>query len=235
MRRSATVTLTLLAGAGLSLAYCSGDPDAEGVLETQAACTDRLGGDAAAECAEVFQSARVTHAATAPRFDSAEACRAAIGTDCTPLENEPRAAGVPWASAAGSVFIPAMAGVMIGRALADGTRGATPVYAGGVPPACLPGTPGVSGCPPASSSGSASSGGSATGGGRRYWYSGSAFAGSSQDEGQAGFRRASPSTGGEGLLSRGARPGGHSSSSGLSGSRSGGLGFSAAAHASGGS
>jgi len=235
MRRSAAVTLTLLAGAGLSLAYCSGDPDPEGVLETEAACVDRLGDDAATECAEVFQSARVAHAATAPRFDSAEACQAAIGTDCTPLDREPRASGAPLASAAGSVFIPAMAGVMIGRALADGTRGATPVYAGGVPPACLPGVPGAPGCPPAPSSGLGGSGSSAAGAGRRYWYSGGAFAGSSEGEGRAGFRRGSPSAGGEGLLSRGARSGGALGGSGRSGSRSGGLGFSASAHAGGGS
>jgi len=238
MRRSTTVTLTLLASAGLGLAYLNGeaDPDPEGVLESQAACVDRLGGDASAECAEVFQSARITHATSAPRFDSAEACRAATGAECTPLDREPRGDGPPLAPAAAAAFIPTMAGVMIGRALADGTRGATPVYAGGVPPACLSGTPGLPGCPPVSSTGS---GGGGSVSGRRYWYSGNAFAGSSEAGGRAGFRTASPSAGGQEMLSRGAQSGGSGLSNGRSGSRSGsrsgGLGFSAAAHAGGGS
>lgn len=235
MRRSATITLTLLAGAGLGLAYCDGgDQDAEGVLETQAACVGRLGDEAAAECAEVFQSARIAHAATAPRFDSADACRAATQADCTPLAAEAPPGGVtPWAAAAAPVFIPAMAGVLIGRALSDGTRGATPVYAGGLPPTCLPGAPGGGACPPSSSSSGGSSGGS--GGGRRFWYSGGSYAGSSDGEGRAGFRRASVSTQGEGMLARGARSGSAGTRSGVSGSRSGGLGFSAAAHSGGGS
>lgn len=236
MRRSTTITLTLLAGAGLGLAYCNGggEPDTEGVLETQAACVGRLGAEAVSECEDVFQSARATHAATAPRFDSADACRAATGTDCTPLSGEPRPAGAPWASASG-VFIPVMAGVMIGRLLADGTRGATPVYAGGLPPGCLPGTPGPN-CPPptSSSTSSSSSSSSSSGSSRRYWYSGGSYAGSSDGAGRAGFRPATASSQGEGLLSRNAR-----TSSGVgrsaSGSRSGGLGFSAAAHSGGGS
>ena len=38
--------------------------DTDGVVESEEACVGRLGGDAASECADVFQSARVTHAAT---------------------------------------------------------------------------------------------------------------------------------------------------------------------------
>ncbi|MFC0410025.1 DUF1190 domain-containing protein [Roseomonas elaeocarpi] len=243
MRRSTTITLTLLAGAGLGLAYCNRDPDTEGVLETQAACVDRLGDEAASECAEVFRSARLSHAATAPRFSSAEACRAATGSDCAPLGAEPSQAddvpgASPWtapgaspgAATAASTFIPVMAGVMIGRALSDGTRGATPVYAGAAPPACPPGTQGGAGCT-ASSSGS----GGAGGGGRRYWYSGNSYAGSSDGEARGGFRRAATSAEGEGLLSRGARTGSSYARAGGSVSRAGGLGFSAAAHAGGGS
>ena len=238
MRRSTTITLTLLAGAGLGLAYCSNnDPDTEGVLESQAACVERLGSDAATECADVFEAARLNHAATAPRFDSPEACRTATGTECTPLNAEPRPAGAPWASTAASIFIPAMAGVMIGRALSDGTRGATPVYAGAAPPPCPPGMPGPPGCLPASSSSSTSSStsSSSSASGRRYWYSGNSYAGSSDGDGRAGFRRASTSSQGDGLLMRSSRTGSTASRAGASGSRSGGLGFSAAAHSGGGS
>lgn len=237
MRRSTTITLTLLAGAGLGLAYCARDPDTDGVLETQAACVDRLGDDAATECADVFESARLTHAASAPRFDTAEACHTATGTECTPLAAEPHPAGTPWASTAASVFIPAMAGVMIGRVLADGTRGATPVYAGVAPPPCPPtGVPAIPGCvPPSSSSTSGSGNSSSSGSGRRYWYSGSNYAGSSDQAGRAGFSLVTASSQGEGLLSRSSRSGSSSSRAGTSSSRSGGLGFSAAAHSGGGS
>jgi len=238
MRRSTTITLTLLAGAGLGLAYCARDPDTDGVLETQAACVDRLGDDAATECADVFESARLTHAASAPRFDTAEACHAATGTECSTLVAEPHSAGTPWASTAASVFIPAMAGVMIGRVLADGTRGATPVYAGAAPPPCPPtGVPAIPGCVPTSSSSTSGSGslGSSSGSGRRYWYSGSNYAGSSDQTERGGFSRVTTSSQGEGLLSRSSRSGSSSSRAGTSSSRSGGLGFSAAAHSGGGS
>ena len=190
MRRSATITLTLLAGAGLGLAYCHNEPDTDGVLESEAACVARLGDDAGSECADVFQAARRTHAATAPHFSSAEECRAATGADCTVLDtgNAAAAPGAPWAATAASVFIPTMAGVMIGRALSDGTRGALPVYAGGLPPACQPGMPALPGClPPSSSSGSGSTGGSS-----RYWYSAGSYAGSSQGDGTRGFRGRAP-------------------------------------------
>ena len=236
MRRSATITLTLLAGAGLGLAYCHNEPDTDGVLESEAACVARLGDDAGSECADVFQSARRTHAATAPHFGSAEECRAATGADCTVLDtgNAPSAPGAPWASTVASVFIPTMAGVMIGRALSDGTRGALPVYAGGPPPACQPGMPTIPGCPPSSSvSGSAS--GSTGGRSSRYWYSGGSYAGSSQDDGARGFRRTSTTAQGDGLLSRGTRSGSVSTRSSGSMSRSGGLGFSASSHSGGGS
>jgi len=130
-----------------------------------------------------------------------------------------------------------MAGVMIGRALSDGTRGALPVYAGAPPSVCQPGMPAIPGCPPPSSSSGASSSttGSRGGGSSRYWYSGNNFAGSSQGDGSSGFRRASTTSQGDGLLSRGARSGSISGQAGASPSRSGGLGFSASAHSGGGS
>ena len=236
MRRSSAITLTLLASAGLGLAFCDTDQDTEGVLETQGACVERLGASASAECEDVFRSARLTHATTAPRFKSPEACLEATGTNCTPLPDEPSATGsAPLASTAASVFIPTMAGVMIGRALSDGTRGATPVYAGAPPPptACPPGVQGRDGCPTTSSS--SSSGGGSSGGGRRYWYSGGSYAGFSENDGRSGFQRASTTTQGSGLLSRNANAASGSARSSKSSSRAGGLGFSAAAHGGSGS
>ena len=239
MHRSTTITLTLLAGAGLGLVYCHNEQDADGVLESEAACVARLGDDASSECADVFQSAREDHARTAPRFSSAEDCRAATGADCMALDasGTSRTPDTPWASTAASVFIPVMAGVMIGRALSDGTRGALPVYAGAPPPACQPGLPAIPGClPPSSSPGtSSSSTGSRGSGSSRYWYSGNNFAGSSQGDESSGFRRASTTSQGDGLLSRGVRSGSISGQAGASASRSGGLGFSASAHSGGGS
>ncbi|WP_458093443.1 DUF1190 domain-containing protein [Roseomonas sp. WA12] len=238
MRRSRAITLTLVAGASLAMAGCDSEPDTEGVLESQSACIERLGDAAAQECDGVFRSSRVTHAATAPRYPSREACQAATGSECADLASEPRGSGnTPWASTAASIFIPAMAGVMIGRALSDGTRGAVPVYAGAPPPntACPPEMQGQQGCPPRSSSSSSGSASSSGGGGRRYWYSGTSYAGFSEDGGRRGFRPASTSTSGSGLLARNSQAVSMGSRSGISGSRAGGLGFSAAAHSGGGS
>ena len=238
MRRSRAITLTLLAGAGLAMAACDSEPDAEGVLESQSACIERLGSAAMQECDGVFRSARLTHAATAPRYPSREACREATGSDCADLANEPRGSGgTPWAGTAASVFIPAMAGVMIGRALSDGSRGAMPVYAGAPPPntACPPEMQGQPGCPPRSSSSSGSGGSGGGSGGRRYWYSGSSYAGFSDVNGRRGSRAASVSSDGSWVLQRNAQPISAAARAQVPTSRAGGLGFSAAAHSGGGS
>ncbi len=238
MRRSAAISLTLLAGAGLGLAFCTTEtPDTEGVLETQAACVQRLGDVAATECAAVFADARATHAASAPRFASPEACQAATGGDCTPLSAQARPAGTDLASTATAMFIPAMAGVMIGQALSNGTRGATPVYAGVMPPGCQPGGLGPA-CPSGASGTSGGGGGGVGSGGssgRRYWYSGTSYAGFSDASARGGFRPATPSAQGQGMLARGAGSASISARAGTSSSRAGGLGFSAAAHSGGGS
>ena len=235
MRRSTAITLTLLAGTGLMVADCDTDPDTEGVLETTAACVDRLGAAAASECDAVFRSAMMTHEATAPRFGSAETCNTETGSVCIPLELVPGATGsTPWAANAAAVFIPMMAGVMIGRALSDDTRGAAPVYSGRPPPACPPGAPGNNTCG-ATSAGSTGGGGGGGSGARRYWYSGTSYAGVSDSDARSGFQRASISVQGDGLLSRGAGTASTFSRAGSTASRAGGLGFSAAAHAGGGS
>jgi len=229
MRRSRTVTLTLLAGTGLAVAACDSEPAGEGVLESRSACVQELGA-AVSECDAVFRSARATHAATAPRFPSAEACREAVGGECADLAEEPRdGRGLPWAGTPAAVFIPVMAGVMIGRALSDGSRGATPVYAGRRPPdtACPPEMQGREGCPPASTA-------SGSGGGH-YWYSGSSYAGYSGSGGSGGYRPASASPAAGGAMARNAQAVSSASRSGVSASRSGGLGLSAAAHSGGGS
>ncbi|WP_338661841.1 DUF1190 domain-containing protein [Pararoseomonas sp. SCSIO 73927] len=235
MRRSSKIALTLVVGAGLgagAFAALSGNSDEEGVLTSEAACVERLGGNAAAECGEVFRSAVYEHARTAPRYASAEECQQATGGDCTGIGGS-KSAG----ATAASLFIPAMAGVMIGRMMADGTRGAMPVYAGAAPPpgACPPGVAGQPGCPPAQSS--RGSGTSSGGGGRAYWYSGTSYAGTSEAAGRGGFRAASATTEGGTMLARSAGTASGTSAyyGGRTASRSGGLGFSASAHSSSGS
>ncbi|MBP0493510.1 DUF1190 domain-containing protein [Pararoseomonas indoligenes] len=233
MRRSSQIVLTLVAGAGITagaFAILGGDGEEEGVLTSEAACVERLGDDAASECSNVFRSAEAEHVRTAPHYASAQECQEATGGDCTSVGGS-KSAG----ATAASVFIPAMAGVMIGRLLADGTRGAMPVYAGAAPPpgACPPGATQQPGCPPANQSSRGSSGG----GGRAYWYSGTSYAGTSDAAGRGGFRAASATAEGGTMLARSANTASSASSyyGGRTASRSGGLGFSASAHSSSGS
>ncbi|MCR0984405.1 DUF1190 domain-containing protein [Roseomonas populi] len=232
MRRSSKIALTLVAGAGIgawAVGAFSGDRDEEGVLTSEAACVERLGSDAGPECGDVFRDAAAEHARTAPRYASEQECREATGGECTGV-GASKSAG----ATAASLFIPAMAGVMVGRLLADGTRGAMPVYAGAAPPpgACPPGAT-QPGCPPSNGSSRGSSGGGGGSGGRAYWYSGTSYAGTSEGAGRNGFRAASATAEGGTMLARSAEAAsGRSSSysSGRSASRSGGLGFSASAH-----
>ena len=124
MRRSTTVTLTLLAGAGLGLVYCHNEPDTDGVLESEAACVARLGYDASSECADVFQSARENHAGTAPRFGSAEDCRAATGADYrTRIMTLFYRITVPYGGATGTISVVKQSSPVDGDAIPSPTRG----------------------------------------------------------------------------------------------------------------
>lgn len=178
MRRSRTVTLTLLAASAVALQACGDDVDSTDFVVTDvASCVSRYGSDAQAECEATFRQAQQQHLAAAPHYATVEACREATGNDCeTAPANRPTDKTLLTAGAVGAaVAIPVLAGVLVGRMMDNGQgRVTTPLYAGRPPGECPPGSPPqAAGCAPRSSSSSSGSSGS------RFYYSGTSYAGTS--------------------------------------------------------
>ena len=147
MRKTRAIRLTLLSAASLALVGCGDDAtNADTMFATEAACIQAYGSDGEAACRESFRAAAAEHEATAPRFADVAACEAETGGRCEATGPRPGTA---------STIVPLMAGVLIGRALADRSRPVVPVYGGA--PGCLPGVPAAPGCQPPGSSGSRSS------------------------------------------------------------------------------
>ncbi len=190
MRRSTAVHLTLLSAASLAMVSCSKAPPAgETVYSSTEACTQAFGSDGQAACATAFTEARATHLATAPRFPDTARCEAETGGRCEEV-------GKPGII---SYAVPVMAGVLLGRALADGSRPVLPVY-GGRAPNCPPGAQPTPECPAQRSSSTSSSGTSSR---VNYWFGGTHM-GSSDGSGAA--RAMAPSTAGANALAGPASP-----------------------------
>lgn len=183
MRRSRTVTLTLLAASAVALQACGDDVDTiDFVVTDVASCVARYGSDAQSECEATFRQAEQQYLSSAPRFASVESCREATGSECqTTPADRPGDKSLLTAGAVGAaVAVPIMAGVLIGRMMDNGAgRVTTPLYAGRPPGECAPGTlsqPGAPACQPRSSSSSSSS---SSGG--RFYYSGTSYAGTTSN------------------------------------------------------
>src|SRR5690606_25004540 len=83
MRRSRTVTLTLLAASAVALQACGDDVASTAFFATDtAACMARYGAQAEAECNAAMGQAQREHLATAPRFATVEQCREETGGEC---------------------------------------------------------------------------------------------------------------------------------------------------------
>ena len=125
------------------------------MVSDAASCITHAGNESA-DCAAMFRQADEEHARNAPKFSDENQCRNVTGGECRSVSD----------GSGNNVFIPLMAGIMMGRALAP-AGGFVPVYGGRDPCATVQGTPSCG-----SSSSTASSGG-------RYWYSGGSYVGSS--------------------------------------------------------
>ena len=189
MRRSRTIRLTLLAGSAILLQACGGEDvdSVDVVIPDLAACVGRFGVEAQSDCEQTMANAQLAHVRSAPRFADLAACREATGSDCeeAPANRASDKALVP--PTTGSIAIPILAGVLVGRMIGSGAgRVTTPLYAGRPPGECLPGQQtGLTGCAPASSRSGGGTGG-------RYFYSGGSFAGSTA-AGQRGAAAFTPS------------------------------------------
>ena len=214
MRRSTAVTITLLSTAAIALVWC-GDgptpPEGDTLFTSEDACRASFGSDDTAACRDAFADARQRHEATAPRFTERATCENQTGGECTSI-SQPNGT---------SLFIPVMAGVLIGRVLAGGgPRSVMPLYAGAqanCPPGVQPLPPGCAAPRTASSTSSS---------GRGYYYSGGRYMGDSERTGAT--RNFSASSTGSSVLARGGSYSGYSgaSSIGRGGLGSTGRGFS---------
>lgn len=132
-RRRSTHVSTLLVGsaAALMLSGCDGDDVKQTearIFPTVEACQVEF---SAQECNNAFEQARQLHLQTSPQYDDKDSCETAIGAGaCQPL-----ALARPDGSI-GNVFVPALMGFMLAKALqpppqVPGGYGGGYVYSGG--------------------------------------------------------------------------------------------------------
>ena len=129
MKRSATIRLTLMsAAAATTLAGCGETPPAAPpAFTTVQDCV--VGGFPEAECRSAYEEAFKSHLDRAPRFTSRNECESKVDVDHC-VEAPVRA---PDGSTT-SVFVPLMAGYLLGRAMApppQQTSGSSGGYVGG--------------------------------------------------------------------------------------------------------
>jgi uncharacterized protein YgiB involved in biofilm formation len=126
MKRSRSITLTIFSAAtAASLAGCDQTPpDTATQFDTVEQCV--AAGNAADTCKLGFDKALETHVENSPRYADQGSCEAAVDVDRC-VQTQVRQKDGSWAS----VFIPAMAGYMIGRAMSQGGRSDRGYYGGG--------------------------------------------------------------------------------------------------------
>lgn len=116
-KRSRSVHLALLGAAAFSVAGCRDEAVDALAFPDIASCTAAAGGSeswySATECETAFAQAEEAHVETAPRYDEMALCEEQHDGACTQVAG---------AGGGTSVFIPLMAGYMIGNMMANGQR-----------------------------------------------------------------------------------------------------------------
>lgn len=121
-KRSRQVSLALLGAAAFSLAACKEETVESVVVRNPQDCA-ALSGFSRTECEAGLKEAQAQHEATAPRYDALAVCEEQHGEGQCQQE-----AG---ASGGGSVFMPILAGYMLGRMLGGAGAaglGSKPLY-----------------------------------------------------------------------------------------------------------
>lgn len=124
-KRSRVVALSIVGAAAFALAGCQ-----EETVEAQAfpdlqSCKAAVGGElTAAACDTAFAEAEALHVETAPRYDSQQVCEEQHGVGACGTEAEAEQGG------SGSIFMPLLAGYLIGSLLGgrSGFAAAQPLY-----------------------------------------------------------------------------------------------------------
>lgn len=144
-RVSGRARAVILGGAVFGLAACEEKTDLT-YFENAEQCTRYAGAEAGfsvEDCQAAFAEAAQSYALSAPRYESRELCEEEHGpAACAPPEVQAAALGLPpeavpvehtpeQASQGGSIFMPLMAGYMMGSMMSGGARAASqPVYTG---------------------------------------------------------------------------------------------------------
>ncbi|MCP1167870.1 DUF1190 domain-containing protein [Limimaricola litoreus] len=122
-KRSRHVRLALLGAAAFSLAACREEEVPSAAFPTLDACLEAAAGPGtwvtAESCEEGFGQALEAHVETAPRYDDEALCEAEHGGECM-VEERP--------GGGGSVFLPLMAGYLLGNMLGGRGARAQPFY-----------------------------------------------------------------------------------------------------------
>ena len=115
-KRSSHVHLVLAGAAALGLAACEDDRVDVSTFADQNACVQAAqSGDAgfsAADCEQSYAKALSEHQRTAPRYDEASLCEQQHGGSCEMVTD----------SSGNSIFMPVMAGLLIGHAMSNMNR-----------------------------------------------------------------------------------------------------------------
>jgi uncharacterized protein YgiB involved in biofilm formation len=119
MKKSRSIRLVLLGGAGMALAACSQEdlPKESKFFSGTSECAAEFG---ATECSEAKAASEKVHAAEAPKFARKEECEAQFGAENCETKQ---------ASNGSSIFMPMMMGYMMGSMM-SGNRFSQPVYRG---------------------------------------------------------------------------------------------------------
>jgi uncharacterized protein YgiB involved in biofilm formation len=134
MKRSKTITLTLLTGTALIVTGCQEDEAKSSFFKDSAACVQELKDSAA--CDDAQKDALAQHLQSAPKFTSKEECEQKFGAEnCVqpPNQQQQTNSGAN-VSHGGGFFMPMMMGYMMGKMggggmFGGGSRwGSQPIY-----------------------------------------------------------------------------------------------------------
>jgi len=120
MKRSKSVKLVAMGTGLLLVAACEEAKVDSALFESVKQCTGL--GFSEQECAANYQQAQQTHIAAAPKYTSQADCEADFGAEKCEIAPQRTTTG-------GSVFMPLMAGYLMGSMLSGGGRG-QPLYRG---------------------------------------------------------------------------------------------------------
>lgn len=126
-KRSSRVALCILGATAFALAGCREEELQAAAFPDLQSCKAQAAGDSAAlsDCETAFAAAQQIHVESAPRYDSLAVCEEQHGAGACGTEAQATGGG------GGGIFLPLLAGYMIGKAMSGGMGGqaaAQPLY-----------------------------------------------------------------------------------------------------------